>query len=37
MSDKQLMQWMLIVDILILVTLAYDVYLFKQHYQQGGN
>jgi hypothetical protein len=34
MSDKQLMGWMLFVDIAILLVLSYDVYLSMQ---KAGN
>jgi hypothetical protein len=37
MSDKQLMQWMLLVDIGILLVLSIDVYLsYQRTPKQGG-
>lgn len=37
MSDKQLMQWMLIIDLGILIVLSYDVYLsYQRTNKQGG-
>jgi hypothetical protein len=37
MSDKQLMQWMLLVDIGILLVLSFDVYLaYQRTPKQGG-